>query len=208
MLNILLDEIVVTCFFLSCTRSRFQIAQICTLIGKGTFHHHLWINYITTLCALASACAQRQILLHESIIEKKVPNVMRITKTGISLHIRRVWTIFYITLHPWLSKMRLVNTLFVLADLNLRVWCGSVIIVIDLLTGINLLLPWIDTRAEPCLNVSSGICGQRRLRSDCACAQSDQMLHCPLTESLESIELLYQWRANAGWNFAHVRNQS
>ena len=33
----------------------------------------------------------------------------------------------------------------------------------------------------------SGTCGQRRPRSDCASAQSDQGLHCPVTESLDII---------------------
>ena len=33
-----------------------------------------------------------------------------------------------------------------------------------------------------------GVCGQRRRRSDCASAQSDQSLRCPLAESLGSIE--------------------
>ena len=36
--------------------------------------------------------------------------------------------------------------------------------------------------------VSSGICGQRRPRSACASAQSDQGLHYPLSESLGTIE--------------------
>ena len=34
----------------------------------------------------------------------------------------------------------------------------------------------------------SGICGQRRPGSDCASAQSDQGLHCPLTESSDTTE--------------------
>ena len=42
--------------------------------------------------------------------------------------------------------------------------------------------------AEPCENVSSGIYGQRSPRSACASAQSDQGLHCPLTESLDIID--------------------
>ena len=42
--------------------------------------------------------------------------------------------------------------------------------------------------ATPCKNVSSGIYGQRRPRSACASAQSDQYLHCPLTKSLNTIE--------------------
>ena len=43
--------------------------------------------------------------------------------------------------------------------------------------------------ASPCKNVSSDICGQRRPRSACASAQSDQGLHCPLTESLDTIRM-------------------
>ena len=35
--------------------------------------------------------------------------------------------------------------------------------------------------------MSSGICGQRKPRSACAFAQMDQGLHCPLTESLDTI---------------------
>ena len=42
--------------------------------------------------------------------------------------------------------------------------------------------------ALPCENVSSGISGQQRPRSACACAQSDQGLRCPLTESLDTTE--------------------
>ena len=37
-------------------------------------------------------------------------------------------------------------------------------------------------------HVSSGIGGQRRPRSACASAQSDQGLHCPLTESFDTIK--------------------
>ena len=40
-----------------------------------------------------------------------------------------------------------------------------------------------------CENVF-GICGQRRPRSDCAPAQSDLGLHCPLAESLDSTECM------------------
>ena len=32
-----------------------------------------------------------------------------------------------------------------------------------------------------------GICGQRRHRSDCACALSDQGLRCPLTEAPDTV---------------------
>ena len=35
---------------------------------------------------------------------------------------------------------------------------------------------------------SSDNCGQRKPRSACASAQSDQGLHCPLTESMDSTE--------------------
>ena len=43
----------------------------------------------------------------------------------------------------------------------------------------------VDIWAVSCENVSSGICGQRMPRSF---AQSDQGLHCPLTESLDTTE--------------------
>ena len=39
-------------------------------------------------------------------------------------------------------------------------------------------------------NVSSGICRQRRPISACASLQSDQGLHCPLTESLGATECM------------------
>ena len=44
--------------------------------------------------------------------------------------------------------------------------------------------------ASPCENLSSGICGQRRPWSDCADAQSEQGLYCPLTESLDTAECM------------------
>ena len=40
--------------------------------------------------------------------------------------------------------------------------------------------------AALCENVFSGICGQRRPRSAGISAQSDQGLHCPPTESLDT----------------------
>ena len=52
-------------------------------------------------------------------------------------------------------------------------------------------------RTAPCENVSSGIYGQRFLRSDCASAQSNQDLHYPLTDSC---------RAKALWHFAHAQD--
>ena len=42
----------------------------------------------------------------------------------------------------------------------------------------------LKSLAVPFENLSSGICGQQRPRSACAFAQSDQGLHCSLTESL------------------------
>ena len=41
-----------------------------------------------------------------------------------------------------------------------------------------------------------GICGHRRPRSACASTESDQSLHCPLTESLDTTE--YEWREKPG----------
>ena len=42
--------------------------------------------------------------------------------------------------------------------------------------------------AAQCKNVYTGICGQRKPRSACASAPSDQGLRCPDTESLDTIE--------------------
>ena len=42
--------------------------------------------------------------------------------------------------------------------------------------------------SAPCENLSSDICGQRRPRSDCAYAQSDQGLHSPVKEPLDTTE--------------------
>ena len=41
-----------------------------------------------------------------------------------------------------------------------------------------------------CENVSSGICGQWKPKSASAFAQSDQVLYCPLTELLDTIECM------------------
>ena len=59
--------------------------------------------------------------------------------------------------------------------------------------------------AEPSENGSSGICGQRRPRSDCADAQSDQGLCCPLTESLDTVECI-SGEQMPGWDFVHVQD--
>ena len=42
----------------------------------------------------------------------------------------------------------------------------------------------------PCEDMSPAICVQRKPRSACAFAQSDQGLHYPLTESLNTIECM------------------
>ena len=54
-------------------------------------------------------------------------------------------------------------------------------------------------------NVSSVISGQRRSRSDCASAQSDQGLRRPQTESLDTIEC-FNGEQMPGWDFAHVQD--
>ena len=53
--------------------------------------------------------------------------------------------------------------------------------------------------AAPCENEFSGIFGQRRPRSDCAFAQSDQDLHCPLTECKNG-------KQKPRWYYAHSQN--
>ena len=50
-----------------------------------------------------------------------------------------------------------------------------------------------------------GIYGQRKPRSACASAQSDQGLHCPLTESLDTTECM-NGKQRPGWDFAHVQD--
>ena len=61
-------------------------------------------------------------------------------------------------------------------------------------------VPWrsnlqIIIWATPCKNVSSGICRQRRPRSDCADAQSDQGHHCP--NKFIRYSKMYQWKPKA-----------
>ena len=56
-------------------------------------------------------------------------------------------------------------------------------------------------------NVSFGICEQWRPWSDCASAQSDQGLHCPLTELLGTIECI-NVEHMPRWQFAHAWDES
>ena len=44
-----------------------------------------------------------------------------------------------------------------------------------------------------------------KARSDCADAQSDQGLHCPLAESLDTTECM-KGEQRPGWYFAHAQN--
>ena len=53
--------------------------------------------------------------------------------------------------------------------------------------------------------MSSGIRGQRRPRSACASVQSDQGLHCPLTESLDTTECMNGVQS-LGKYFAHAQD--
>ena len=55
----------------------------------------------------------------------------------------------------------------------------------------------------PCKNVSSDICGQRRPRSACAFAQSNQGLRCPQSEQLNTIKR-FNIEQIAGGHFAHA----
>ena len=47
--------------------------------------------------------------------------------------------------------------------------------------------------------------GQRRHRSDSADAQSDQSLHCPLTESLDTMDCI-NLEQRPGWDLAHAQD--
>ena len=61
------------------------------------------------------------------------------------------------------------------------------------------------TWAVPCENGSSGICGERRPKSACAFAQSDQGLHCLLTELLDTTECMHG-EQRPGCYFAHAHD--
>ena len=53
-------------------------------------------------------------------------------------------------------------------------------------------------------NLFLGMCGQQRPRSDCASMQSDQGLHCLLTESLHTTESI-NGEQMPGWHFGHAQ---
>ena len=57
----------------------------------------------------------------------------------------------------------------------------------------------------PCENMSSTGRRQGRSRSDCAFAQSDQGLHCPLTDSLATTKCM-NVELRSRWYFAHVQD--
>ena len=59
--------------------------------------------------------------------------------------------------------------------------------------------------ASPCENVSLDICGQRRPWSDCASAQSNQGLHCPLIELLDTTEFKNGEQRSERY-FAHMQD--
>ena len=61
--------------------------------------------------------------------------------------------------------------------------------------------------AELNKNMSLSICEQRRPRSACASTQSDQGLHCSLTESMDTIESI-NGEQKPGWDFAHAWDES
>ena len=58
-------------------------------------------------------------------------------------------------------------------------------------------------QAKTCL----GICGHWRPWSDCASAESDQGLHCPLTKSLNTTECM-SGEQRPGWDFAYMLDES
>ena len=71
---------------------------------------------------------------------------------------------------------------------------------------ISIWMGIINNRALQCDNVFWGICAQQRPRSACAFAQSDQGIHCPVTESLDTIECI-SGEQMPGWHFVHVWNE-
>ena len=59
--------------------------------------------------------------------------------------------------------------------------------------------------ATPCQNVSLGFCQQRKPRSACTFAQSDQGLCCPLTDSLDTTEC-FSGEQMPTWDFKHMQD--
>ena len=59
--------------------------------------------------------------------------------------------------------------------------------------------------AVPYENMSSAICGQRRPRSACASPQSDQGLHCLLTELLDTTEYI-TGEQRPRWYLVHAQD--
>ena len=55
-----------------------------------------------------------------------------------------------------------------------------------MIQAVMILIIW----TVPCENGSLGICGQRKPRPACTSTQSDQGVHSPLTESLDTIECI------------------
>ena len=120
----------------------------------------------------------------------------------------------------WLKHCCLANTVFALDKSSscgmYRMGKGCISGHCSLLLGLfhgfgnktiwQCVMEWINW-AVPCENVSSGICRQWRPRSACASAQSDQGLHCPLTESLDTIKCI-NGKQMPGWDFAHEWDES
>ena len=65
--------------------------------------------------------------------------------------------------------------------------------------------PSIKIWAAPCESVSSGECGQQGPWSDCASAQSDQGLYCPLSESMDTTECM-NGEQRPRWYFAQAQD--
>ena len=87
--------------------------------------------------------------------------------------------------------------IFFLNYLLVWIWGSVQILSYIMVQNIN----WVSS----CGNVSSGICGQRRPRSVCASAQSDQGLHCPFPESLDTMECI-NGEQKPRWNLTHAHD--
>ena len=80
--------------------------------------------------------------------------------------------------------------------------------------AVQMLICCTHMWAAPCINMTSDIGRQRRPKSACASIQSDQGLHCPLTESLNTLnvsieikcpdESLRMRRINLNVHFGHA----
>ena len=116
--------------------------------------------------------------------------------SDLSLHCLRLIWVYTVCLS---HSVRICKVMMRVNIIVMVIWdCKDSMKIWQLITFISSKL------AASCENVPYGICGQRSLRSARASTQSDQSLHCPLTELLDTIEC-FNCKQMSGWDFAHAQ---